>query len=691
MQQASFSVNNAFLWNGKKFHIRTITHNPNVADDEDVLLESEPFNFTHTKMSVLLDSFCDSSLRFNTKELPTAIDKLGNQVIQSRRQLSDFSKITQQYSLRANEYLNELLKDGPIRIDRAGIIEERIAAIAVKLNDSKPPNKTTIFRWYKKYQNSGGDRHANIYRFEDRGGKNLCRSTEEETELQDKLIDELYLKKRGVTVDDLSKQMDLICRRENEWRIDENKLRSRSISSFRRRINQLNPFDVVAAREGVDEANRRFQSNGQVPITKRPLAIVEIDHTPFDLFVIDRARGVPLGRPTLTMAICRATKMPWGVHIGFDDCSTEAVLGCIENGIKPKTYLKKLFPEIKGTWPVYGIPEELRCDNGLEFHAAALQTVAKDFSFELAFCPKKQPNWKGSIESFLKTFNYQFIHKLPGTSLAKYYHRKDYDPLKAAVIDLSELNRLVHLWLVDIYMTTFHRSLGCTPNEAWKRGQMSVGYLPFSPEEIEIICNETEKRHIWPYGVELNGRQKYNSPALEDLKLRIGVLENNRSKSEVTIKVPKFDIGRIWVFNQFEKIWIKVPNVNLAYADGLTLYQHKIIQKLAKEMYKESDDYQVLIEAKEKMRQFVAELSNSKSLTSRKKAAKIIGSTSREAVKKNAGQQPIEVATEIDRKNSRESKIDQFLDEFHTPDEIAADLEEEYECEINTIFRKKSK
>lgn len=113
---------------------------------------------------------------------------------------------------------------------------------------------------------------------------------------------------------------------------------------------------------------------------------------------------------------------------------------------------------------------------------------------------------------------------------------------------------------------------------------MSVGYLPFSPLEIEIICNETEFRPIWHYGVELNGRQKYNSPALADLRIRIGVSDNGRSKAEIKIKAKKFDIGRIWIFNPFEKIWIEIPNVNLEYAEGLTLHQHKIIQKYAREM-----------------------------------------------------------------------------------------------------------
>ncbi len=164
---------------------------------------------------------------------------------------------------------------------------------------------------------------------------------------------------------------------------------------------------------------------------------------------------------------------------------------------------------------------------------------------------------------------------------------------------------------------------------------MSAGYLPFTVQEIEIICNETVFRPVWEYGVELNGGQKYNSPDLAGLRRRIGVHENGKSKAEVKIKSIKFDIGYIWVLDTFEKIWLKIPNTSPEYASGLTLYQHKIIQKFAKKMYKESEDYQILIEAKERMREYVASLAASVKMADRTKAAKTNGKTSRQSASKN--------------------------------------------------------
>ncbi|MFZ6654739.1 hypothetical protein [Undibacterium sp. TJN19] len=633
MQQASFSVNNAFLWNDRKYEICMMN------DDGDVVLQSTPNNFTTAKIDSLLAAYCNGNLTFNLNPDPIVLEKNKKGKFAARRTLSNFSTATKKHSVRASQYLKMLLDEAPIYIDRAGIIDERILAVAVEIGDKNPPHKTTVFRWHKKFLASGGDKNSLIYQFENRGGKGQRRCSKEEAIIEDQLIEEMYLKERGASLRELNMQMDLICKRENEWLVPKNHLRTRSESSFRRRIHHSDPFEVVAAREGIEVAIRRFRSNGIVPLPKSRLEIVEIDHTPFDLFVIDQDRGIALGRPTLTMAICRKTKMPWGFHIGFDDCSADAVLACIELGIKPKTHVKNDFPEIKGDWPVFGIPGELRCDNGLEFHSKDLEIVASEIEFELAFCPKKQSNWKGSIESFLKTFNYEFVHKLPGTTLAKFYKRKGYDPEKCAVIDLHVLNRLVHTWVIDVYMSELHRGLGCSPRQAWnKKWKLNDGYLPFTPDELEIICNKTVSRPIWEYGVELNGRQKYNSSDLADLRRRIGVHENGKSKSEIKIKTLKFDIGHIWVFDAFEKIWLKVPNTQPEYADGITLYQHEIIQKFAKQMYKESDDYQILIEAKERMRHEVAALSSSSNMADRSKAAKINGKTSRQAARKNSRQ-----------------------------------------------------
>ncbi len=159
---------------------------------------------------------------------------------------------------------------------------------------------------------------------------------------------------------------------------------------------------------------------------------------------------------------------------------------------------------------------------------------------------------------------------------------------------------------------------------------MSVGYLPFSVDEIDIICSQIQLRPIWHYGVEMFGRQRYASFALDVLRSRIGVTPTGRSNADVKIKFRKQNIGHIWVYDVFERDWIKVLHPNQEYANGLTYLEHKLIKKMAIEMHLDSSDYRILIEARERLRVMIAELSQSNKLRDRKRAAKIVGLSTRD-------------------------------------------------------------
>ncbi len=462
MPQASFSINKTFLWSEQLYRVVRIVDNTNF------LIESTPNNQKHCTLNELLAAYNAGEIQCEVSDQRASNKQTTNNTSRSRRMLSDYSPKTQVASKRANKYLQLLLAEGPIVIDRFGLIEERIANAATTLNDENPPNKTTVYRWHRRFKESGEDINSLVLRFENRGGKGKRRCSPEVGAAEDRLIEQIYMTENRFPLRDVADQMQLEFRRENDWRIESQKLKPRSESSIHRRIKTLDQFEVVAAREGVQEAHRRFRFNGTVPSVHNLLEIVEIDQTPLDFFVIDSRLGIPKGRPTLTMGICRKSKMPWGFNIGFDDCSAESVLSCMAHGIKPKSYLNSLYPEVQGTWPVFGIPAAFRCDNGAEFHSRSISTACDDLKTNLTFSPKRRPNWKGSIESYLKTFNYSFIHKLPGTTLAKYWNRKAYDPLKCAIIDFDLLVRLVHTWIVDIYMLDMHRGLGRSPINAWK-------------------------------------------------------------------------------------------------------------------------------------------------------------------------------------------------------------------------------
>src|SRR5690606_6738120 len=65
----------------------------------------------------------------------------------------------------------------------------------------------------------------------------------------------------------------------------------------------------------------------------------------------------------------------------------------------------------------------------------------------------------------------------------------------------------------------------------------------------------------------------------------------------VNVKVDPDNLGSIWVEHPKEKTWINVPATAQAYANGLTLFQHKLIRQQAKERLKQINASETLMRA----------------------------------------------------------------------------------------------
>jgi putative transposase len=137
-----------------------------------------------------------------------------------------------------------------------------------------------------------------------------------------------------------------------------------------REIARLSPSEVMAARYSKRRADMEFRVSMTGPVTAHALERVVMDHTPSDLVVVDDNSILPLGRPTLTMALDEHTRCPMGFYAGFEPPSCLAVMRCLKNAILPKTYLSRQFPSIKNRWECYGVPELVVVDNPPEFHSS---------------------------------------------------------------------------------------------------------------------------------------------------------------------------------------------------------------------------------------------------------------------------------------------------------------------------------
>src|SRR6202035_1264270 len=89
--------------------------------------------------------------------------------------------------------------------------------------------------------------------------------------------------------------------------------------------------------------------------------IVQADHTPVDLIVVDDVNRLPIGRPWVTIIFDVASRAVLGFHATLEAPSATSVAMALSMARLPKSkWLKALAIDLE--WPMHGIPEVLHLD-----------------------------------------------------------------------------------------------------------------------------------------------------------------------------------------------------------------------------------------------------------------------------------------------------------------------------------------
>ena len=280
-----------------------------------------------------------------------------------------------------------------------------------------------------------------------------------------------------------------------------------------------------------------FSQYEQTEYPTIPLERVEIDHTLIDLIVIDDNDDLPLGRLTLTYCLDMATRYPLGYYLGFEPPSYLTVMECLHHAIRPKQSTKEAYGT-ENEWLAYGIPSTLVIDNGKEFVGQDLQDACLLLGIVLQQTPVRTPQFKAGIERLFGSLNTMLFHTLPGTTFSNPQQRGDYNSLKQACIYLSEVDRIMNLFIVDIYAQRFHRGIEAIPAQRWETAVQS-GFSPRVPpsaKELSILLGRVSHRAIQHYGIMFHSL-RYNCSDLTLLR--------TQTKGQVKIKYHPADLSRV--------------------------------------------------------------------------------------------------------------------------------------------------
>jgi putative transposase len=419
------------------------------------------------------------------------------------------------------------------------------------------------------------------------GGRNTPRLPRTSEAALRRIIEESFLtpQRRGAasTVEEVIGR----CRKEG--------LRLPSPSTVRRRLKALSLADLRRRGEEHPEAN---PVHGHAPPSRHPLDLVQMDHTPMDLMLVDPVDREPVGRPWLTVVIDVYSRCIAGFHVSFEAPSAASVGLCLTHVAMDKAPWLAL-RGVEADWPVAGKPRRLGVDNGPEFHSEAFERGCEQHGITIEWRPPGRPHFGGVVERLIGTLM-GLVHALPGTTFSSVGQRGCYDSAKAACLTLDELERWLAVAITKYYHLRPHEGLdGQAPLRRWHDGVAALAAegaipVPRDPRAYLVDFLPVLRRSLQRDGIRID-HLTYFSPAL-----RTWIAARDRPDPLLVRRDPR-DLSRVFVLDPKDGGYLEVPTRDLS-RPAISLWEHRLARRRLRDRHRSEVDETALYATVEEMR-----------------------------------------------------------------------------------------
>lgn len=521
------------------------------------------------------------------------------------KELSSADEFGNQNEVKVDVDLSELTeKDWDIAEHRFNVIKPlikrgQIGRKEVTLRAKEAGvNTATIYRWIKRYKSYGlvialapqkpGWR---------KGGTRLSKDTEA---VIDEVIQDYYLTQQRPSGSNVVLEVKRRCHNAG--------IIAPGHTAIRARIAAVSEKERLRKHGYSDKARNKFlPAPGHFPNAEYPLAVVQIDHTPLDIIVVDDEHRLPIGRPWITMAIDVYSRMVTGYYLSLDPPSETSVGMCVAHMMLPKEEWLTLHG-IDADWPVWGMPQRIHVDNGADFRSNNFQKSCMNYGIELQFRPVKRPRYGGHIERLLGTFLAE-IHGLPGTTFSDIIEREGYDSEKHAALTLDELEEWLVRKICKIYHRRKHSVIDMPPERRWNEGVFGTDDIPgvglpprpIERKSIQLDFMPSFMRTVQTFGVTID-RLRYYSEALRPW---IGSKdpESGEAMKLIFRRDPR-SLKVIWFYDPLLKQYFEVPFADQSKPD-LSLWElRQVHTKLRAANEKDASEHRIF-EALNEQRQLI--------------------------------------------------------------------------------------
>lgn len=372
-------------------------------------------------------------------------------------------------------------------------------------------------------------------------------------------------------------------------------------------MNRLEQVDCKVAtkrREGKAAADKLELIKGSVPYADRPYGVIQIDHTPVDVHLVDEVHRVWIGRPWLTVAIDVMSRMVAGYYVSFDPPGTLATGICLSNAmLSKKSMLARL--GLTFEYPCMGKPHIVHADNAKEFHGKTLERACQEYGIDLVFRKLKTPQYGAHIERHLGSLM-GWIQTLQGASFSNAVEKGEYDSQGKAVMTLSEFELWLGNLIVGFYHNSPHSSLSERPPLAeYKRGILGDG-VSLAAGMIEVVTDEDRLRMdflplfeptVQQYGIKID-HINYQSDVL---RRWVGAMDpkHKKQKRKFICRRDPRDISCIYFFDPDAQTYFRIPYRDKSHP-AISLWElraiHKYLVQIGRSQVNEAEIFKALDE-----------------------------------------------------------------------------------------------
>lgn len=358
---------------------------------------------------------------------------------------------------------------------------------------------------------------------------------------------------------------------------------------------------------------------GNFPETQFPLEVVQIDHTPMDIILVDEIHRKPIGRPYLTLAVDVYSRMITGYYLSFDAPSATSVGMCLVQSILPKDKVLAKF-DIDAKWPVLGYPRKIHVDNGADFRSITLEKSCSLHGIPIEFRPLARPEYGGHIERLIGSVMKE-VHRLEGTTFSNIFEKGEYNAEKRANMTLFELEKWLVTFITKVYHQRVHSGIDMTPLRRWEIGifgdeqnpGLGMPALPNDEQTLVIDFLPYFERTIQATGVTLNNIRYYD-PVLNNFINTVDSTNASSNDDSKGLQKQKFifrqdprDISCLWFFDPITKKYFQIPYANQA-LPRMSLWEFKHLKQISKAKNGTNDEHSLLM-AYEEMQKVVQKAS----------------------------------------------------------------------------------